>query len=73
MPGLQALEQARLAGEAIELAREVAGVEAVEEQAVDLVAHGLAQAAQARGDERARARPGTRPPSAARSPTTWRA
>jgi hypothetical protein len=50
--GLQALEQARLAGEAIELAREVARVEAVEEQAVDLVAHGLAQAAQARGDER---------------------
>ena len=50
--GLQALEQARLAGEAIELAREVAGVEAVEEQAVDLVAHGLAEAAEARGDQR---------------------
>ncbi len=50
--GLQALEQARLAGEAIELAGEVAGVETVEEQAVDLVAHGLAQAAEARGDER---------------------
>ena len=50
--GLQALEQARLAGEAIELVREVAGVQAIEEQAVDLVAHGLAQAAQARGDER---------------------
>src|SRR6185437_8684009 len=50
--GLQALEQARLAREAVELAREVARVETVEEQAVDLVAHGLAQAAQARGDER---------------------
>src|SRR3954453_18963223 len=49
---LQALEQARLAGEAIELAREVAGVEAVEERALDLVAHCLAQAAEARGDER---------------------
>ena len=56
MPGLQALEQARLAGEAVELAREVGGVAAVEEQAVDLVAHGLAQAAQARGDAA-----GTRP------------
>ena len=51
-PVLKALEQAGLAGQAIELAREVAGVQAVEEQAVDAVAHGLAQAAEARGDER---------------------
>ena len=49
---LQALEQTRLDGQAIELAREVAGVERVEEQAVDLVDDGLAEAAEARDDER---------------------
>ena len=54
-PGLQALQQARLGGQAIELAREVARVERVEEQAVDLVDDGLAEAAEAGDDE------GTRP------------
>ena len=71
-PGLQALQQARLGGQAIELAREVARVERVEEQAVDLVDDGLAEAAEA-GTTRGRGRPGTRRPSAGRSPTTWRA
>ena len=72
-PGLKALEQAGLAGQAIELAREVAGVEAVEEQAVDARRARPRPGRRGAGRRAARARPGTRPPSAARSPTTARA
>jgi hypothetical protein len=49
---LQALEQAGLPGQPIELAGEVVGVERVEEQAVDLVDDRLTQAAEAGNDER---------------------
>ena len=50
--GLELLEQARLGGEAVERAREVVDVEAVEDEAVDPVADGLRQAAEARDEHR---------------------
>jgi hypothetical protein len=51
-PGLQALEQPRLRGQAVELMRQVVDVEAGEGKAIDAVAYGLGKAAETRHDER---------------------
>ena len=71
--GLELLEQPRLGGQAIERAREVVDVEAVEGETVDPVADGLGQAARGAGRAPGSARPGTRRRPAGRSPTTSRA